>query len=234
MAPNLSLTFKKIPKGMPIIGEDLAVEDIGYDASSVPKGGIITENLYASFDPYLRGRMRGSTVKSYTAGFVEGNPIQTQIIAKVIKSDHADIKEGSMVMGMLPVQEYSVLDAETLKSTGLRPLDLANGPKDIRDYLGALGGPGLTAYSSLYAIGKPKKGEVIFISSAAGAVGQIVGQLAKREGLKVIGSAGSDEKCKLCVEKLGFDECWNYKKISAGEALDKYCPDGETESIMHV
>jgi NADPH-dependent curcumin reductase CurA len=227
MAPNLSLTFKKVPIGLPVVGENLEVEDVGYDPSSVPKGSIITENLYASFDPYLRGRMRGSTVKSYTAGFQEGSPVQSQSLAKVIKSDNPAFKEGSTIIGMLPVQQYSVLDAESVKATGIRTLDLENGPKDIRDYLGALGGPGLTAYSSLYEIGKPKKGEMIFISSAAGAVGQIVGQLAKREGLKVVGSAGSDEKCKLCVEKLGFDECWNYKKISAAEALDKYCPDGE-------
>ena len=232
MAPNLSLTFKKVPEGMPIPGEHIAVEDIGYDGSSVPKGGIVTENLYASFDPYLRGRMRPSSVKSYTASFQPGSPIQSQSIAKVIKSDNPDIKEGSTIIAMLPVQEYSVLDAETVKAIRLRTLDLENGPKDVRDFLGALGGPGLTAYSSLYDIGKPKKGEVIFISSAAGAVGQIVGQLAKREGLKVIGSAGSDEKCKLCVEKLGFDECWNYKKISAGKALDKYCPNGKFEYVL--
>lgn len=232
MAPNLSLTFKKVPVGLPVAGQDLAVEDIGYDASSVPKGGILTENLYASFDPYLRGRMRGTTVKSYTAGFQEGHPVQTRIISKVIKSDDPEIKEGSTIAGMLPVQQYSVLDAETVKAVGIRTLDLENGPKDIRDYLGALGGTGLTAYSSLYGIGKPQKGEVIFVSSAAGGVGQIVGQLAKREGLKVIGSAGSDEKCKLCVEKLGFDECWNYKKISAIDALDKYCPDGESRHIL--
>lgn len=231
MAPNLSLTFKKVPVGLPVAGEDLEVENIGYDASSVPKGGIITQNLYASFDPYLRGRMRGSTVKSYTAGFQEGSPVQSQSLATVIKSDNPDIKEGSTVIGMLPVQEYSVLDAQTVKATGIRPVDVANGPKDIRDFLGALGGPGLTAYSSLYDIGKPKKGEVIFISSAAGAVGQIVGQLAKREGLRVIGSAGSDEKCRLCVERLGFDECWNYKTMGAGEALDKYCPDGECDLV---
>ena len=228
MAPNLSLTFKQVPVGMPVAGQDLAVEDIGFEeATSPPKGGLITENLYCSFDPYLRGRMRGTSNKSYVGGFVEGNPVASQTIAKILKSDHSDFREGSTVVGMLPVQQYSVLDAETIKKSMLRVLDLESGPKDIRNCLGALGMPGLTAYSSFYGIGKPKKGEVIFISSAAGAVGQIVGQLAKREGLKVIGSAGSDEKCKLCVNQLGFDECWNYKKISAGEALDKYCPDGK-------
>jgi NADPH-dependent curcumin reductase CurA len=231
MAPNLSLTFKKVPQGWPIIGEDIAVEDIGYDASTLPPGGIITENLYASFDPYLRGRMRGSSEKSYVGGFKEGHPIQTGSIAKVIKSDNPDIKEGSTIMGMLSVQEYSVLDAETVKHIMLRPLDLTS-TKDPRDFLGALGMPGLTAYSSFYGIGKPKKGETIFISSAAGAVGQIVGQLAKREGLKVVGSAGSDQKCKLCVEKLGFDECWNYKSVKAGEALGRYCPDGKNENFV--
>jgi NADPH-dependent curcumin reductase CurA len=228
MAPNLSLTFKKVPVGMPIAGQDIEVEDIGFDEStSPPSGGIMTENLYCSFDPYLRGRMRGTANKSYIGGFKEGEPVQSQTMAKVIKSDDPNIQVGSTIVGILPVQQYSILDAETIKGSRIMPLDMENGPKDPRDWLGALGMPGLTAYSSLYAIGKPKKGEVIFISSAAGAVGQIVGQLAKREGLRVIGSAGSDEKCKLCVEKLGFDECWNYKKMPATEALDKYCPDGE-------
>lgn len=232
MAPNLSLTFKKVPFGMPIAGQDLEVEDIGFDpASEAPTGGIVTENLYASFDPYLRGRMRGTSNKSYIGGFVEGTPIQSFGLAKVLKSSDPDIKVGSTMMGIIPVQQYSTLDAETVKGFNFQPLDVENGPKDPRDWLGALGMPGLTAYSSFYAIGKPKKGEMIFISSAAGAVGQIVGQLAKREGLRVVGSAGSDEKCQLCVEKLGFDECWNYKKMEAGEALDKYCPDGKIDLL---
>lgn len=234
MARNLSLIFKKVPERMPVAGEHLAVEDIGYDELSASKGGIVTENLYASLDPYLRGLMHGSTPNSYTAGLQEGFPVQTQSIAKVIQSDNPDVKEGSTIIAMLPVQEYSVLDAETVKAIGVRSLDLENGPKDIRDLLGALGAPGLTAYSSFYCIGKPKKGEMIFISSAAGAVGQIVGQLAKREGLKVVGSAGSDEKCKLCVEKLGFDECWNYKTTSPADALDKYCPDGKSTHSLYT
>jgi NADPH-dependent curcumin reductase CurA len=93
-------------------------------------------------------------------------------------------------------------------------------------YVGALGMPGMTAYSSLYEIGKPKKGETIFISAASGAVGQIVGQLAKREGLFVVGSAGSDDKVKYLVDTLHFDAAFNYKKEKPLEALSKYCPKG--------
>jgi len=97
---------------------------------------------------------------------------------------------------------------------------------DPRLFLGALGMPGLTAYSSLYEIGRPKKGETIFISAASGAVGQIVGQLAKHEGLAVIGSVGSDAKLKFIMEDLNFDEGFNYKKEKPVEALKRLAPKG--------
>lgn len=97
---------------------------------------------------------------------------------------------------------------------------------DPKIYLGALGMPGLTAYSSLYSIGQPVRGETIFISAASGAVGQVVGQLAKREGLKVIGSVGSEEKLKFITEELDFDGGFNYKKEKPGEALKRLVPGG--------
>lgn len=97
---------------------------------------------------------------------------------------------------------------------------------DPRLFIGALGMPGLTAYSSFYAIGQPKKGETIFISAASGAVGQIVGQLAKHEGLTVIGSVGSDEKLDYIKKELKFDDGFNYKKEKPAEALAKLAPKG--------
>lgn len=97
---------------------------------------------------------------------------------------------------------------------------------DLGLFLGPLGMPGLTAWSSLYKIGQPKKGETIFVSSAAGAVGQVVGQVAKHEGLTVIGSVGSDEKLEFITKELGFDSGTNYKKESASDALDRLAPEG--------
>ena len=108
------------------------------------------------------------------------------------------------------------------------------GPPDIRDWLGVLSIPGLTAYSSLYEIGKPVKGETILISSAAGAVGQIVGQLAKREGLRVLGSVGSEEKLKFITEELGFDGGFNYKKESVEDGFKRLAPDGMFIIYPHV
>lgn len=127
---------------------------------------------------------------------------------------------------MLPFQEYVALNAEQVAGSGLKPLQNPLGLEDVRVFLGALGMPGLTAYSSLYEIGKPKKGDTIFVSAASGAVGQLVGQLAKHEGLKVIGSVGSDEKLEFILKDLGFDAGFNYKKESPAQALQRLAPEG--------
>jgi NADPH-dependent curcumin reductase CurA len=110
-------------------------------------------------------------------------------------------------------------------NTYIRKVDTVSGAPDVRDNIGALSMPGLTAYASLYGIGKPKKGETIFISSAAGAVDQIVGQIAKHKGLKVIGSVGSDDKLNIILNELSFDGGFNYKKEKPSEALERLAPD---------
>lgn len=228
MAPekNLSFIFKKPPTRFPVAGEHVTVEDRGYDPSaSPPAGGVVTQNLYASFDPYLRGRMRPAVKKSYISSFSPDEPIECHGVCLVLKSDHPAYREGDLLAGpCIPVQQYSALPTATVEKAS--KIDPATGLKDLRNYIGPLGLPGLTAYSSLHEIGKPKRGEVIFISSAAGAVGQLVGQLAKHEGLAVFGSVGSDEKLKLITEDLGFDGGFNYKTERPLEALKRLCPDG--------
>lgn len=125
--------------------------------------------------------------------------------------------------GLLPVQEYTFVSADVAKA--LEVVEVREGiPMEM--YLGALGMPGLSAYSSFYGIGKPKSGETIFISSAAGAVGQLVGQLAKRKGLTVLGSVGSEEKKGYILKELGFDGAFSYKEESAGDALGRLAPGG--------
>lgn len=222
---NKALIFKKVPSEYPVPGEHLVIETVPGDANSpAPENGVTLQSLYASYDPYMRGRMRPAEVKSYAPAFQLGKPIDSAIIAKVLKSNNSKYNEGDLVTGQLPVQEYILLDGNSIGQ--IKPLDNPLGIEDIRVFLGALGMPGLTAYSSLYEIGKPKKGEVIFISAASGAVGQLVGQLAKHDGLKVIGSVGSDEKLEFITKELGFDGGFNYKKEKPADALKRLAPEG--------
>ncbi|KAG5981214.1 hypothetical protein E4U43_006643, partial [Claviceps pusilla] len=223
MTANKTLVYKKIPKGFPVAGEHVVVETRDIDLDDVPKGGLVVQVQYASFDPYLRPRMRDPSIKSYAPAFQPGEPIVNDTVAKVLKSDSPEFKQGDIVKCQGPIAEYaSIADPKAhrvLKVQNPHNLDLAV-------FTGALGMPGLTAWSSLYKIGKPKKGETIFVSSAAGAVGQLVGQIALKEGLTVIGSVGSDEKLDFITKELGFDAGFNYKKESPEEALKRLAPKG--------
>ncbi|KIM95745.1 hypothetical protein OIDMADRAFT_133729 [Oidiodendron maius Zn] len=222
---NRGLIYKKCPDGLPIAGEHLAVERVDFSPSTpAPKNGVTLQILYASFDPYLRGRMRDPTIESYAPAFHIGRPVDNNCIAKVVKSATIKFNPGELVIGQLPIQEYAAVPEEEINN--IRTLDNPLGIEDIRVFLGALGMPGQTAYSSLYEIGAPKKGETIFISSASGPVGQLVGQLAKRNGLRVIGSVGSDKKLDFIINELGFDGGFNYKKEEPADGLTRLVPEG--------
>jgi len=226
MVQNKGLIFKKVPSGWPVAGQDLVVEareiDLDQDA---PPNGLITKNYYVSYDPYQRGRMRAPETKSYSPPFELGKPITNRAVVKVIKSGTDRFKPGDVVVATdsMGTEEYSIFpEGPTSRAFKLEnPYNL-----DPRIFIGALGMPGLTAWSSFYEIGAPKKGETIFISAASGAVGQLVGQLAKHEGLHVIGSVGSDEKLEFIKKDLGFDSGFNYKKEKPSEALAKLAPEG--------
>ena len=218
---NKALIFKKIPDGLPIAGKDLTIENVPNEPT--PVNGVTLQSLYASFDPYLRGKMRAPEIKSYTPAFPLGEPIFNAVIAKVLHSNSKGFKEGDLVLGYLPIQQYTAVDGDGVK--GLKHVENPLGI-DIRHFLGALGMPGLTAYSSLYKIGQPKKGETIFISAASGAVGQVVGQIAKHEGLTVIGGVGTDEKLEYITKDLGFDAGFNHRKEKPGDALARLAPQG--------
>ncbi|KAI5306703.1 hypothetical protein KEM55_008520 [Ascosphaera atra] len=170
--------------------------------------------------------MRDPSIKSYFPAFQLGSPIENSGIGEVLKSDTPDFKPGQLVKGMFPLQEYIAVTKEDL--TGGMDVHVLDNPLDldVRHFLGALGMPGLTAWSSLYEIGQPKKGETIFVSAASGAVGALVGQIAKHEGLKVVGSVGSDDKLEYILKELGFDAGFNYKKEKPGEALKRLAPQG--------
>ncbi|KAL1795166.1 hypothetical protein ACET3X_006982 [Alternaria dauci] len=226
MVQNKGLIFKNAPEGWPKPGQDLAVEarDIDLD-QKLPEGALLVKNFYASFDPYQRGRMRSPEVKSYSPPFELGKPITNRSIFKAVKSNSEKFKEGQtlITMGVTPIEEYSVLDKDAVANC----IELQNPYNlDPKYFLGPLGMPGLTAWSSFYEIGQPKKGETIFISAASGAVGQLVGQLAKHEGLTVIGSVGDDNKLDFITKELNFDSGFNYKKEKAADALARLAPNG--------
>lgn len=224
MVQNKAIIFKSVPKDFPIVGTDIAVEAREFDLDqSPPPGGITVKICYASFDPYQRGRMRAPETKSYSPPFTLGEPIANNAVARVLKSDNPNFQPGDQVVGPLDTAEYAAVPKESVGS-----IQKINNKYNIpiAAFLGPLGMPGLTAYSSFYEIGKPKKGETIFISAASGAVGAIVGQLAKREGLRVIGSVGSDDKLEYILKELKFDGGFNYKKEAPADALKRLAPNG--------
>ncbi|KAF2172610.1 hypothetical protein M409DRAFT_16573 [Zasmidium cellare ATCC 36951] len=225
MAPNKSFVFNNVPTGLPVVGEHISIKDAAYDSDAdCPAGGVLVKSLYASIDPYHRSRMRPAHIKSYQPALEPGNPLIARSIGKIVKSDSETFPVDSLVVGNLPIQEYTTVGKELMHF--LKPLEEKSKISDLRVHLGALGVPGLTAYGGLYEIGKPAKGQTIFVSAASGAVGQMVGQLAKLEGMKVIGSVGSDKKLDYITSDLGFDSGFNYKKESPAEALARLAPEG--------
>ncbi|EXJ72156.1 uncharacterized protein A1O5_04660 [Cladophialophora psammophila CBS 110553] len=226
MVLNKAMVFRQIPEGLPVAGNDLTIEPVtDYDGSSpAPAGGVLLQAEYASFDPYMKGRMRPAHIKSNATAFELNKPLVNQCIARVIRSSHPRYQPGDQVIGELPIQQYISLSGVELDK--IQHLENPLGLEDIRVFLGALGMSGLTAYSSFYEIRQPKKRETIFISAASGSVGSMVGQLAKREGLKVIGSVGSDDKLDFIINELGFDAGFNYKKERPSDALKRLAPDG--------
>jgi NADPH-dependent curcumin reductase CurA len=231
MVKNKTLIFAKIPSGLPIPGQDLIISESEFDLEAPPPaGGFTTQNFYLSFDPFQRGKMRDPAIRHFTPAYPLGGPINNNGIAKVLKSDTARFRPGDAIRGYFNTELYSRIEREAVEGSNSTEtaFEILENPLGLPTilYLGALGMSGLTAYSSLYAIGKSKKGDTIFVSVASGAVGQIVGQLAKREGLTAIGSVGSDEKLAFITKELGFDGGFNYKKEKPEEALARLAPQG--------
>ncbi len=181
------------------------------------EGEILLKTVYISVDPYLRGRMNDA--KSYVPPFQLNEMISSGVIAQVVFSKSSLFKKGDVVLGSLPWQEYSIA-----KENAVRKIDHTIAPASA--YLSVLGMTGLTAYFGLLDIGKPKAGETVVVSGAAGAVGSIVGQIAKIKGSHVVGIAGSDEKVKFLLEELGFDAAINYKTQNVAQVLKEVCPNG--------
>ena len=181
-------------------------------------GEVLLKTRFVSVDPYLRGRM--SEAKSYIQPFELNQPVSSGIIAEVIESNNAKFKKGDFVSGMLQWKEYQV-------STGENLLIVNPGVAPLSAYLGILGMTGLTAYLGLTEIGNPKKEETLVVSGAAGAVGMVTGQIGKILGCRVVGIAGTDDKCSVLKSKFGFDETINYNTSkNIRKAIAMACPNG--------
>jgi hypothetical protein len=214
---NREIHLKSRPVGMP------RAENFELVERPMPKPGggqFLVRNLFMSVDPYMRGRMMDR--ESYVPPFQVGQALDGGSVGRVVESNHDGFKPGDYVCGFAAGgwREYWVSDGMMVQT-----IDPAIAP--VQAYLGTLGMPGLTAYSSLLRIGEPQPGETVFVSAAAGAVGSIVCQIAKIKGCRVVGSVGSDEKVEWLVRTAGADAAVNYKTCGNLEAaVKKECPKG--------
>lgn len=220
MAVNRQFVLAARPTGFPKESDFRLVE------SPIPTPGageVLLRTVYLSVDPYMRARI--NAVKSYAPAVEIGQVMVGGGVGKVIQSHHPGFREGDYVEsdfleGPLGWQEYAVSDGK-----GLRKLDPSLAP--ISTALGVLGMPGLTAYFGLLEIARPQAGETVVVSGAAGAVGSLVGQIAKLKGCRVVGIAGSDQKVDYLCNELGFDAAFNYKTVADyRSALRELCPAG--------
>ena len=212
---NHAILLNNRPSGKPQQSDFALVEE---EIPQIESGELLLKATYVSVDPYLRGRMNDA--KSYVPPFELHKPISSGVIAEVVESKHAGFSKGDNVSGMLEWKEYQKSDG-----AGLTKVDTTKAPQSA--YLGVLGMTGLTAYLGLTEIGKPKKGETIVVSGAAGAVGSIVGQIGKIMGCRVVGIAGTDEKVEMLKSDFGFDAAINYNTTNdMAKAIAAECPDG--------
>lgn len=181
------------------------------------EGEVLVRNRYLSLDPYMRGRM--SAAKSYAASQALDETMIGATAGEVVASRHPRFAPGDAVTGMLGWAEMGVADGSML-----RKVDTSTVP--LSAYLGVVGMPGVTAWYGLNQIIMPKPGDTVVVSAASGAVGSIVGQLAKLNGCRAVGIAGGPEKCEYVVAELGFDACVDYKLGKVGEDLAVATPDG--------
>jgi NADPH-dependent curcumin reductase len=195
-------------------------EDFEYAESPLPvpgDGELLVKISHISLDPAMRGWMNEG--KSYVPPVGIGEVMRAGAVGEVIESNHPKFARGEHVVGVLGVQEYALSNGK-----GLTKVDPKLAPLPV--YLGTLGMPGMTAYFGLLDVGEAKAGDTVVVSGAAGAVGTVVGQVAKIKGCRVVGIAGGADKCKWIVDELGFDAAIDYKHEDVKKKLKEYCPKG--------
>jgi NADPH:quinone reductase len=212
---NRQILFVKRPIGIP---DDSCFKLITSEIPQTMNGQLLLRTRFLSVDPYMRGRMNDR--RSYVPPFQLNEVLNGGIVGEIIESKSNSFVKGDFVVGNLGWQDYSIVEGKEVRKINpeIAPISTA---------LGVLGMPGLTAYFGLLDIGKPKPGETVVVSGAAGAVGMIVGQIAKIHGCHVVGIAGSDKKTKYLIDDLGFDAAINYKTVfNLRKELKDACPAG--------
>jgi NADPH-dependent curcumin reductase CurA len=211
---NPRIVLAARPKGAP------APEDFRLELAPAPvpgEGGVLLRTLYLSLDPYMRGMMN-ERAPAYTRSIAIGEVMPGGTVNRVVTSGNPRFKAGDLVLGNAGWQEFSVSDGKDLL-----PLGTLEHPSRA---LGVLGMPSFTAYVGLLDIGQPKPGETVVVAAATGAVGAVVGQIAKLKGARAVGIAGGAEKCRYAIEQLGFDECLDHREPELGKRLAAACPKG--------
>ena len=211
---NRKIILKQRPVGEPKKDDfELIQEEI----QSPKESEVLLKTIYMSLDPYMRGRMNDA--KSYAKAVEIGEEMEAGAVSQVIESNSANFKVGDFVEGRTGWQ-----DNPTVNEKKLRKIDSSMAP--LSTAIGVLGMPGTTAYVGMKNFAKPQKGETLVVSAASGAVGGTVGQIGKIHGCKVIGIAGSDEKCEFTKQEYNFDECLNYKDPNFKDNLRDVCKNG--------
>ncbi len=214
MAKKQQFTLVERPVGMP---DETHLKLEEKDMPSAGEGEVLLKSLYLSLDPYMRGRMNDSA--SYATPVALGDVMTGEAVSEVLESNCPELSPGDLVIGRTGWQTHSVARPDILYR-----IDPELAPPSA--WLGVIGMPGFTAYVGLLEFGQPKAGETVVVSAASGAVGQVVGQLAKMKGCRVVGIAGAEDKCQHVVDHYGFDACVNYKDEDFEEQLKAACPDG--------
>lgn len=211
---NRQITLASRPVGEPKDENFKLVEGVLPEPS---KDEVLLRTIYLSLDPYMRGRM--SAAKSYADPVAIDGVMEGGTVSEVLQSQYSDLVKGDIVLGYTGWQAYAVAQGPSLVKVEkkLAPISTA---------LGVLGMPGMTAYTGLLNIGQPKEGETVVVAAASGAVGAIVGQIAKIKGCRVVGIAGGKRKCDYVVKELGFDDCLDHKDKNLPELLANACPKG--------
>jgi NADPH-dependent curcumin reductase CurA len=212
---NRRIILKSRPLGLPTV-ENFHLEKIAVPEPSTDQ--VLLRTLYLSLDPYMRGRM--SDAPSYAAPVLLGDAMVGGTVSCVQTSRHPDFKQGDMVLGYSGWQDFALSDG-----TDINRLDVQLKHPSL--VLGVLGMPGFTAYMGLLEIGQPKAGETVVVAAASGAVGSVVGQVARLlKGCRVVGIAGGTAKCRFVVEELGFDACIDRTSVDFPQLLAAACPKG--------
>ncbi len=213
MTDNTQVLLRRRCAGVPVADDfEVTSAPVGVPAD----GQLLCDTVYLSLDPYLRGRISGRHISGSVA---PGELMPGEAISRVVESKTEDFAPGDIIAAHTGWQSHPVVAADAV-----RRIDPAVGP--LSTFLGILGMPGLTAYAGLLRLGEPKEGDTVLVSAASGAVGSLVGQIARIKGCRVVGIAGAPEKCAWVRNTAGFDDVVSYKTGDLREGLDRACPDG--------